>query len=123
MDWNETWLWLAVGLLGNAFFFSRFVVQWIASERARASVIPVSFWHLSILGTLILLIYAIHRRDPVFVLAYLPNAFVYARNLVLIRKQEQKRALEEATREHANPADRPRPLGTESSPNVAQARG
>jgi lipid-A-disaccharide synthase-like uncharacterized protein len=123
MDWNETWFWLALGLMGNALFFSRFVVQWIASERARASVIPVAFWHLSIAGTLVLLIYAIHRRDPVFVLAYLPNAFVYARNLMLIRRQEQKRALEEEERRHASSADRPRSLGAEPSPDVAEARG
>ena len=123
MDWNETWLWLGLGFLGNAFFFSRFLVQWIASERAGASVIPVSFWHLSILGTLILLVYAIHRRDPVFVLAYLPNAFVYVRNLMLIRKQDRRQALEEGKGEHAHPADRPRPVGPESSPDVAQARG
>jgi lipid-A-disaccharide synthase-like uncharacterized protein len=86
MDWNDSLPWLAIGLVGNAAFFSRFLVQWIASERAGRSTVPVSFWWLSIAGSLILLAYAVHRRDPVFVLAYLPNSFVYVRNLMLIRR-------------------------------------
>ena len=86
MDWNDSSGWLLFGLLGNLVFSSRFLVQWIASERARASVVPPVFWHLSLVGSLVLLAYALHRRDPVFVLAYLPNGFVYVRNLVLIRR-------------------------------------
>lgn len=74
--------------MGNAAFFSRFLVQWLASERAHESVIPRAFWHLSIVGTLLLLAYALHKRDPIFVLAYLPNALVYTRNLILIRRKE-----------------------------------
>lgn len=87
MDWNESWYWIAFGLLGNATFGVRFLVQWIASERAGASVVPPAFWYLSIAGSLVLLVYAIHRRDPIFVLAYLPNSFVYARNLILLRRE------------------------------------
>jgi lipid-A-disaccharide synthase-like uncharacterized protein len=86
MDWNDAPFWLAFGLLGNLAFFSRFLVQWIASERARQSYIPISFWYLSLAGSVILLIYAIHRRDPIFTLAYLPNSVVYVRNLVLLRR-------------------------------------
>ena len=86
-DWQDDLGWVAFGLVGNALFFSRFLVQWIASERARDSVVPVSFWWLSIAGSLVLLIYAIHLGNPVFVLAYLPNAFVYGRNLVLLRRR------------------------------------
>ena len=86
MEWTDTPLWLAIGLLGQAAFGARFLVQWIASERAGKSYVPLSFWYLSIAGSLILLIYAIHRKDPVFVLAYLPNCVVYVRNLVLIRR-------------------------------------
>lgn len=86
MDWNDSPLWLAIGLTGNAAFFSRFLVQWIASERAGRSHVPVAFWYLSIAGSLILLAYAIHRRDPVFTLAFLPNCVVYVRNLVLLRR-------------------------------------
>ena len=78
--------WLVVGFLGQAFFFSRFVVQWVAAERRGESVVPVSFWYLSLVGAAILLCYAIHRRDPIFVLAYLPNGFIYARNLYLMRR-------------------------------------
>lgn len=87
MDWGESGFWIAVGLVGNAAFASRFVVQWIASERAKRSVVPISFWYLSLLGAAILLLYAIHRRDPIFTLAYLPNGFIYARNLYLTRRQ------------------------------------
>ena len=77
--------WYVLGFAGQTMFSSRFLVQWIASERARASVVPPVFWHLSLVGSLVLLAYALHRRDPVFVLAYLPNGFVYVRNLMLIR--------------------------------------
>ncbi len=86
MEWTDSPGWLLFGLLGNLVFSSRFLVQWIASERAGASVVPTVFWHLSLVGSVVLLAYALHRRDPVFVLAYLPNGFVYLRNLVLIRR-------------------------------------
>jgi len=86
MDWSDSPLWLAIGLAGNAAFFARFLVQWIASERAGRSYVPLAFWYLSIAGSLVLLAYAIHRRDPVFTLAFLPNCVVYVRNLVLIRR-------------------------------------
>jgi lipid-A-disaccharide synthase-like uncharacterized protein len=88
VDWGDSYFWIAVGLLGNAAFALRFLVQWIASERAHRSVVPVSFWYLSLLGAGILLCYAIHRRDPIFVLAYLPNGFIYARNLYLMRRRQ-----------------------------------
>ncbi len=88
MDWNDSTTWIAFGLVGNALFFSRFLVQWLASERAGKSVVPTAFWYLSIAGSAVLLIYAIHKRDPVFTLAYLPNALVYVRNLQLIKKHE-----------------------------------
>lgn len=89
VDWQgDTPFWLAFGLMGNAAFASRFLVQWIASERAGESVVPKAFWYLSILGSLILLIYAIHVKNLVFTLAYLPNCIVYIRNLVLIRRKE-----------------------------------
>ena len=86
MDWTDTPLWLAFGLLGQAAFGSRFLVQWIDSERAGRSYVPLAFWYLSIAGSVILLIYAIHRKELVFTLAYLPNCFVYTRNLMLIRR-------------------------------------
>ena len=92
MDWNDAPGWLAFGFLGNLAFFTRFLVQWVASERAGESHIPLAFWYLSLVGSIILLIYAIHRADPIFVLAYLPNTFVYARNLVLVRRDRREAA-------------------------------
>jgi lipid-A-disaccharide synthase-like uncharacterized protein len=68
-------------------FTMRFIVQWIASERKKESVIPVSFWYLSLAGGLIVLAYAIYRMDPVFILAYLPGNLVYLRNLYFVYKK------------------------------------
>ena len=76
--------WLLVGLVGQGIFFSRFLVQWIASERSKRSVIPVSFWWLSIAGGFILLGYAIHQKDPVFILGQSCGALIYCRNLHLL---------------------------------------
>jgi lipid-A-disaccharide synthase-like uncharacterized protein len=81
--------WLTVGFLGQAFFSMRFLVQWIASEKKRESVIPVSFWFFSIGGGLTLLIYAVYRHDPVFILGQSAGLFVYLRNLYLIRRKER----------------------------------
>jgi len=77
--------WLVVGFLGQAMFSGRFVVQWIASERKRASVIPVAFWWLSLAGGATLLAYAIHRGDPVFVVGQAAGLLVYGRNLAFLR--------------------------------------
>ena len=85
-------LWLSVGFLGQAFFSMRFLVQWIASERKKESVIPISFWFFSIGGGLTLLIYAIYRLDPVFILGQGAGLFVYSRNLYLIRKKDRRLA-------------------------------
>jgi lipid-A-disaccharide synthase-like uncharacterized protein len=81
--------WQAVGFLGLVIFSSRFIVQWIVSERRKESVIPVSFWYLSIVGSLCLLSYALVQRDPVFILSYLFNGFIYVRNLYLIRARRE----------------------------------
>lgn len=80
--------WIAVGLAGQACFFSRFLVQWIASERRGRSVVPRAFWYLSIAGGLTLLCYSLWRRDPVFILGQSVGLFVYLRNLVLLRREE-----------------------------------
>ncbi len=76
--------WLAIGLGGQLLFTARFVVQWIASERKKRSVIPVAFWYLSLVGSLVVLSYAIHIRNPVFILGFSLNSVVYIRNLRLI---------------------------------------
>lgn len=83
------WSWLTLlGLVGNVAFSMRFILQWIASERQKQSVLPISFWYWSIAGSAILCSYFILRRDPVGVLAYLPNSVIYFRNLHLIRKHQ-----------------------------------
>lgn len=87
-SWTEFW-WVAFGLLGQLMFTGRFLVQWIASERAKKSVVPVIFWYFSMAGGLILLAYAIYRRDPVFVLGQSLGVFIYARNLWLIRRERR----------------------------------
>ena len=80
--------WLVLGFLGQAFFFSRFVVQWIAAERRGESVVPTSFWYLSIGGGLILLLYAIHKWDYVFMAGQAVGTIVYIRNLMLIHRKK-----------------------------------
>ena len=79
--------WIVLGLLGQGVFSARFLVQWIESERAGRSVVPDSFWWLSIAGSMMLLVYAIWRRDPVFVLGQSAGFVIYARNLALRRRE------------------------------------
>jgi lipid-A-disaccharide synthase-like uncharacterized protein len=79
--------WLVVGFAGQLLFTSRFLVQWIASERRRQSVVPTAFWWLSLGGAALLLAYAIYRRDPVFILGQAFGFVVYTRNLVLIGRR------------------------------------
>jgi lipid-A-disaccharide synthase-like uncharacterized protein len=76
--------WVVLGFVAQGFFTMRFLVQWIASERARASVIPVAFWFFSIAGGLLLLVYALYRRDPVFIAGQAFGLIVYLRNLYFI---------------------------------------
>jgi lipid-A-disaccharide synthase-like uncharacterized protein len=76
LDW-----WLALGFLAQGLFTARFLVQWIASERAGKSVVPIAFWFFSIGGGALLLVYALYRRDPVFIAGQAFGVFVYARNL------------------------------------------
>jgi lipid-A-disaccharide synthase-like uncharacterized protein len=80
--------WVIFGFMGQAMFTMRFIVQWIASERRKESVIPVAFWYFSLGGGLILLAYAIRQMDPVFIAAYLLNPIIYFRNLYFIYKEE-----------------------------------
>lgn len=80
-------IWLVVGLTGQALFFMRFLVQWIASEKKRESVVPLAFWYFSIGGAILLLIYAIYRRDPVFIIGQSMGFLIYGRNLYFIHKK------------------------------------
>ena len=78
-----------IGLIGQAFFFMRFLVQWIVSERRGESMIPIAFWYFSIGGSMILLAYAIHRQDPVFILGQSVGSVIYIRNLILISRKKK----------------------------------
>jgi lipid-A-disaccharide synthase-like uncharacterized protein len=81
--------WLIIGLAGQIVFGLRFLVQWICSERRKESYIPVVFWYLSLGGGAILLAYAIHRQDPVFILGQSMGVIVYVRNLILISQKKK----------------------------------
>ena len=80
-------IFLIIGFVGQALFASRFIVQWIYSEKKGASVIPLAFWYLSIFGGIGLLTYAIFRKDPVIILGQSFGIFIYLRNLILIYKK------------------------------------
>jgi lipid-A-disaccharide synthase-like uncharacterized protein len=86
---NATTFWLAVGFLGQGLFSMRFLIQWIHSERHRRSLIPVLFWHFSIAGGVVLLIYAIWREDPVFITGQAAGLLIYSRNLYLIHRERR----------------------------------
>jgi len=85
-------VWLIVGFVGQFFFFMRFFIQWLASEKKKKSVIPVAFWYFSLGGSMLLLIYALYRKDPVFILGQSMGLFIYCRNLVLIARHKEIKA-------------------------------
>jgi lipid-A-disaccharide synthase-like uncharacterized protein len=89
-------IWIGIGFLGQAMFSMRFIIQWIVSERARESVVPLAFWYFSILGGVTLLSYAIWRQDPVIIVGQMTGLFIYSRNLRLIykKRRRQRRAAE-----------------------------
>tara|TARA_Y100001970_G_C13922904_1_gene694341 strand:- start:243 stop:542 length:300 start_codon:yes stop_codon:yes gene_type:complete len=84
-------IFLTIGFLGQGIFASRFIVQWIYSERKGESLVPVVFWYLSILGGLGLLTYAIFRKDPVIIIGQIFGILIYSRNLYLIHFNKQKK--------------------------------
>ena len=89
MSTNEL-IWLSVGFGAQAMFSMRFVIQWLASEKARRSVVPEAFWYFSFVGGFMLFVYAIYRMDPVFILGQGSGLFIYARNIhfiVLARRE------------------------------------
>jgi lipid-A-disaccharide synthase-like uncharacterized protein len=81
-DW-----WIVLGFVAQALFSMRFVVQWIASERAGRSVMPTAFWIFSIGGGLLLLVYALYRKDPVFIAGQGLGLFIYMRNLYFVMRE------------------------------------
>ena len=84
---TDTLAWIVVGFAGQALFSGRFILQWIASERARRSVVPKAFWYFSLAGSAVLLSYAIHRQDPVFIVGQAAGLVIYLRNLSLIARE------------------------------------
>ena len=86
---NRELIFLVIGFGGQAIFASRFIVQWIYSEKLGRSAIPVIFWYLSIIGGGSLLIYAIFRKDPVIILGQMFGILIYSRNLILIYKESK----------------------------------
>ncbi len=88
LDW-----WIALGFLAQALFSARFLVQWIASERAGRSVIPLAFWLFSVGGGALLLVYALYRKDPVFIAGQALGLFIYARNLYFIHRERRHAAV------------------------------
>ena len=80
IDWS---VWKIVGQLGNVVFFTRFYVQWYATEKKKRVVVPAAFWWLSLAGSLLLLAYSLHKRDSVFILAYIVAWIPYTRNLII----------------------------------------
>lgn len=90
-------LWLAIGFGGQVLFSMRFLIQWWRSECARRSVMPTAFWYFSLGGGLILLAYALHQRDPVFIVGQLTGVFIYARNLYFVYRERQSPAHTEHT--------------------------
>ncbi len=85
LDW-----WIALGFVAQALFTARFAVQWIASERAGRSVVPLAFWLFSISGGILLLVYALYRRDPVFILGQGLGVFIYLRNLQFVLRERKR---------------------------------
>ena len=77
-------LWLTLGFVAQLLFATRFIVQWLASERARQSIVPETFWYFSVLGGVLLFAYAIYRLDPVFMLGQGMGLLIYARNIQMI---------------------------------------
>jgi lipid-A-disaccharide synthase-like uncharacterized protein len=90
MQNGDTLVWIIIGFVGQALFSARFIVQWLASERLKRSIIPTAFWYFSLAGGVTLFAYAIHKQDPVFIAGQGLGLIVYLRNLYLIRSGRQK---------------------------------
>ena len=88
-------IFLTIGFIGQGLFASRFVIQWIYSEKKGESSIPIAFWYLSIFGGIGLLAYAISRNDPVIIVGQSCGIFIYLRNLILIYKKRRNINLDE----------------------------
>lgn len=84
-------IWLGLGFTAQALFSARFIVQWVASEKAGKSIVPNLFWHFSLVGSSLLLIYSIYRKDPVFIIGQASGLFIYTRNLYFIKREKRNK--------------------------------
>jgi len=82
--------WAVLGFIAQALFSARFLVQWIASERARRSIIPMAFWWFSIAGGILLFVYSLHRKDPVFIAGQGGGLLIYARNVMFVLREQRQ---------------------------------
>jgi len=103
MNVSAQTFWIAIGFAGQALFSARFLIQWIASERARKSVVPKLFWYFSIAGGATLFAYAVWRQDPVFMVGQGLGLLVYIRNLLLIRRERDSQSQDEKARDLGPP--------------------
>lgn len=94
MNLDKEAIWLIVGFVGQALFSARFIVQWLKSEREKKSVFPIAFWYFSIGGGATLLVYAVYRQDPVFIVGQLTGLFIYLRNLYFVVHERKNLNLE-----------------------------
>ncbi|MEO6625033.1 MAG: lipid-A-disaccharide synthase N-terminal domain-containing protein [Burkholderiaceae bacterium] len=92
MEIDKTWL--VIGFIGQGLFSARFFVQWLKSEKLKKSVIPSAFWYFSVAGGMTLLAYAIHRRDPVFIIGQASGLVIYFRNLQFLWRDRRGQAAE-----------------------------
>jgi lipid-A-disaccharide synthase-like uncharacterized protein len=97
--------WLAVGFTAQLMFSMRFIVQWIASERARASIVPETFWYFSLFGGALLFAYAIYRLDPVFMMGQGIGLVIYSRNIYFIRSNKKSQSSPETASTPKVPAE------------------
>jgi lipid-A-disaccharide synthase-like uncharacterized protein len=83
-------MWVGIGFVGQTLFFSRWLLQWFVSERRGESQIPVSFWYMSLIGSLVVLAYAFYRMDPVFIVGQGVGTLVYIRNIMLVYQARKR---------------------------------
>jgi lipid-A-disaccharide synthase-like uncharacterized protein len=87
---NYEMMWIGIGFVGQGLFFGRWLLQWFVSERKAESQIPLAFWYMSLIGSVIVLAYAIHRLDPVFIAGQSVGTLVYIRNIMLVQRAPKR---------------------------------
>lgn len=87
---NYEMMWVGIGFVGQGLFFGRWLLQWFVSERKAESQIPLAFWYMSLIGSVIVLAYAIHRLDPVFIAGQSVGTLVYVRNIMLVQRAPKR---------------------------------